>query len=381
MSAPTATAVQPATPRAILELLAAAIRGEAPGWPAGDAPAPAELLRVATEQGLDVLVASRADTLATWPAGLRASFAARLRDACVVEAVREREIVRLLDGLRDAGVHPLLVKGTALAYSVYGSPHLRPRVDTDLLVAEAEAEGAMRALESLGYARSAQNVGQLVSHQVALARIDAHGVWHAVDVHWRLANPHVFANLLPFGELADAAVPLPALGPHARTPGDPHAVLVAALHLAAHHAHHVRLIWLYDLDLLCRRMSADALGEVAAMARERGLASVCARGLHLARRWFDTPVPAGVLAALDAVDARSEKPARYVAGSVGKLGTLISDLRTLPTWGARARLLYEHAFPPAEYMLRSYRTSRRSWLPALYLHRMVTGGWRWLRQA
>lgn len=381
MSALTATDRRASTPGAVLDLLAAAIRGESPAWPAGGGPAAADLLRVAAEQGLDVLVAARAETLTTWPLEIRAALGARLRDACVVEAVREREIVRLLAQLHEAGVRPLLVKGTALAYSHYEAAHLRPRVDTDLLVAAEEVERATVVLEAMGYSRTAQNVGQLVSHQIALVRLDAHGVWHAVDVHWRLANPQVFANLLPVAELIASAVPLPALGPYARTPDGPHAMLVAAVHLAAHHAHHVRLIWLYDLHLLCSRMDGDALGRMAALARALGLAAVCAGGLHLARRWFDTPVPAGVLAELDAVDAQSEEPARYVAGSVGKLGTLVSDLRTLPSWGARVRLIYEHAFPPAEYMLRSYRTSRRGWLPALYLHRMVTGGWRWLRQA
>lgn len=380
MSAPAAADARAGTPRATLDLIAAAIRGESPAWPADGGPAAAELLRVARDQGLDVLLAARAEAL-TWPVEIRAELATTLRDACVVEAVREREIVRLLGALHEAGVRPLLVKGTALAYSLYGAAHLRPRVDTDLLMAAEEIRRATATLEALGYSRSAQNVGQLVSHQLALVRLDAHGVWHAVDLHWRLANPHVFATLLPASELAASAVPLPALGPYARTPDGPHALLVAAMHLAAHHAHHVRLIWLYDLHLLCSRTSGDALRQMAAVARDRGLASVCARGLHLARAWFDTPVPDGVLAELDAVDARSEAPARYVAGSVGKLGTLASDLRTLPSWGARARLLYEHAFPPAEYMLRSYRTSRRSWLPALYLHRLVTGGWRWLRQA
>ena len=88
--------------------------------------------------------------------------------------------------------------------------------------------------------------------------------------------------------------------------------------------------------------------------------AVWARALHLSGRWFDTQVPEAALAALDAVDAQSEEPARYLACSVGNLVTLVSDLWPLPTWSMRARLLYEHAFPPADYMLRSYRTSRRT---------------------
>ena len=176
------------------------------------------------------------------------------------------------------------------------------------------------------------------------------------------------------------SVSLPSLGPHARTPSLTHALVIATMHLAAHHPHQVRLIWLYDLHLLCGRLTPQEFAAVVDVVRSRGLAAVCATGLHAARRWFETPVPDEILAALDAVDAATEEPARYLAGSAGKLATLMSDLRVLP-WRARARLLYEHAFPPAEFMLRSYHRSRRTWLPALYVHRMITGGLRWLRQA
>lgn len=379
MSTPTTSAHGTVgTPQAILDLLAAVVRGEAPDWPPDIEPA--DVLRVAAHQGLDVLVASRIGELSTWPEAITAVLAAALRDACVIEVLRERELVRVLATMHEVHVQPLLVKGTALAYSLYAAPHLRPRIDTDLLVAAGQVDYATRALETMGYAKTAQNVGRLVSHQVAMVRLDAHGIWHAIDIHWKVANPHVFANLLTFEELAASAAALPALGPRARTPAPALAMMVAAVHLAAHHAHHVRLIWLYDLHLLCSRMRPDEFDQVVPLAKARGLATVCSRGLHLARRWFDTSVPASVLAELDAVDARSEEPARYVAGSVGKLGTLVSDLRTLPTWRARAELLYEHAFPPADYMLRSYRRSRRTWLPALYIHRMIAGGWRWLRQ-
>jgi len=367
------------TPQEILELLAAVVRGESPAWP--PALEPADVRRVAADQGLDVLVSARIADLTTWPEAIKAALATTMRDACVIEVLRERELVRVLAALHEAHVEPLLVKGTALAYSLYAAAHLRPRIDTDLLVASVHVDHATQTLEAMGYAKTAQNVGRLVSHQVAMVRLDAHGVWHAIDIHWKVANPHVFANLLTFDELAASAVALPALGQHARTPAPALALMVAAVHLAAHHAHHVRLIWLYDLHLLCSRMRPDEFDQVVPLAKARGLATVCSRGLHLARRWFDTTVPATVLAELDAVDAQSEEPARYVAGSVGKLGTLVSDLRTLPTWRARAELLYEHAFPPADYMLRSYRRSRRTWLPALYIHRMITGGWRWLRQA
>lgn len=154
-------------------------------------------------------------------------------------------------------------------------------------------------------------------------------------MHWKVVNPHVFANLVTVEELTAGSVALPALGPSARTLSDPHALVIATVHLAAHHTHQLRLIWLYDLHLLCVRLSPTQFAAVVDLVRSRGLATVCATGLHAARRWFATPVPDEIFAALDAVDAATEAPARYLTGPAGKLATLMSDLRALPSWQAR----------------------------------------------
>jgi hypothetical protein len=175
-------------------------------------------------------------------------------------------------------------------------------------------------------------------------------------------------------------MPLPALGPAARMPRGDHALLLAVIHAAAHHTRRPRLIWLYDLHLLCTHMPADDMERAVAGARASGLSALCARALRETQQTFDTRIEGRVLEALDAVDPRSEAPARYVEATGGKLDTLVSDLRSLRSWPARGRLIREHLFPPAEYMLRAYRTSHRSWLPALYVHRAITGGWRWIRQ-
>ncbi len=361
-------------------LFAAVLRGEAPAWPQ-TLTSSDEVLACAAAQGVDVLIAQRLGLLTTWPPDAQAGLARAGRDACIVEAVREREIASVLSALHAVDVGALLVKGTGLAYTVYHSPELRPRIDTDILVPHDQLARAIGALEEVGYSPTAQNTGQLVSHQLAMVRHDRHGVWHVLDLHWKIANPQVFADLLTFDELSASAIGVPSLGPHARTLAPAHALLLAIIHLAAHHAHHVRLIWLYDLHLICTTLTPPVFEQVVSTARARGLANVCGWSLRTCRQWFATPISDAVLAGLADVAVGSEEPARYLAGSTGRLATLWSDLRVLPTWAARGRLLKEHAFPPAVYMLRLYRTSRRWWLPALYVHRMVTGGWRWLRQA
>jgi glycosyltransferase involved in cell wall biosynthesis len=363
------------------DLVARAAVGRMAAWPdPAVAPRSEDVLATAIEQGVDVLVAAQPDAVASWPQPLRGQLRARATAALAIESVRERELARVIGGLAAAGVQALVAKGAALAYSVYPEPHLRPRVDADLLVRHEDVPRVVGVLTDLGYARAAQNVGDLVSHQLALGRTDSHGVWHAVDVHWKVANPHVFADLLPVSRLLSDAMPLPALGPAARMPRGDHALLLAVIHAAAHHTRRPRLIWLYDLHLLCTHMPADDMERAVAGARASGLSALCARALRETQQTFDTRIEGRVLEALDAVDPRSEAPARYVEATGGKLDTLVSDLRSLRSWPARGRLIREHLFPPAEYMLRAYRTSHRSWLPALYVHRAITGGWRWIRQ-
>ncbi len=44
----------------------------------------------------------------------------------------------MLASLAAAGITPLLLKGAHLAFTLYRSPDRRPRLDTDLLIREAD---------------------------------------------------------------------------------------------------------------------------------------------------------------------------------------------------------------------------------------------------
>ena len=287
-----------------------------------------------------------------------------------MEALRHGEVQSVLGALHEAGVAPLILKGTALAYCLYPAPHERPRIDTDLFLRSEDVDRAWEVFRARGYARAAQNTGRLVSHQFACARTDEHGIWHAFDLHWKLANPQVFANLISYDLLASRAVPVPSLGPHARVPARVDLLVIACLHQAAHHPEHLRLIWTLDVHLLAGSLGDGRARATAARRPGAGAGHDLRYGLRIAQRWLGTAIPQQVLDDLESVDPRSEPAARYVS-HVSRLDNLLVDLRQLPGWRDRMRLIIEHAFPPTEYMLRRYNTTRRAWLPALYAHRLV----------
>ncbi|MBA2304155.1 MAG: nucleotidyltransferase family protein [Acidobacteria bacterium] len=314
--------------------------------------------------------------------------AARLRDVLEprARAAAARELFVLPDlqgataALGAAGVPVLITKGTALAYTAYPHAWLRPRTDTDLLVSRADVPPATRALENCGYRRSAAvSTGELVSHQIAFERTDPHGVHHVIDLHWKIVNPQIVADALTFADLWSGARGVPALGAAVRVPSPVASIALGCVHRLAHHQGDDRLIWLYDLKLLASSLGAEDWTRFEDLACRQLIAGFCLDGLRTSRVHFATVIPATVEDAL-AGAMRDEPSKAYAEGPVSKRDVLLSDLALLGSWRERVRLVKEHAFPSPAFMQQRYGTSRRWALPALYVHRLVTGASKWVRQ-
>jgi hypothetical protein len=235
-------------------------------------------------------------------------------------------------------------------------------------------------LRALGYQPGTDFSGELVTHQFQYERQDRYRFTHIVDIHWKVANPHVFADRLHFDELEADGVPLPVLGGAARGPSDRHALLLACLHRVAHHYNSNRLIWLYDIHLLVTAMSPDRREELADVTRAKGLRSVCASGIAEARDRFATEIPPGWIDRLRTNGPAPEPTAAFLQHGRTKVHILISDLRGLPGWRSKLKLIQQHLFPPAAYMRRAYAVPHRSLLALAYLHRIMSGVRNWLRR-
>jgi hypothetical protein len=316
------------------------------------------------------LLQAQPEAVQQWLAGIA-------RDETLLEAIRRDETIRVLDRLAAEGVRSLLFKGTALAYTCYPEPWLRPRLDTDLLIRREDIARTTKAFESIGYTRAPRTSGKHVTHQFTYTTT-SRGPQMAFDIHWKLADPQVFANLFSFDELDREAVIVPELGAKAMALSDVHALVVACVHRVAHHYDREILILLYDIDLLTRRLSLAEWNEVTRVAAEKRIRAVTARGLDLAVRLLGSPVPPAVADAL-ARTSDLEPSAAYLRADLRKIDVLLSDLRQLKNWRQRFTLVREHLFPPPAYMLRSYGQRRPLLLPFLYLHRILSGARGWFR--
>ena len=343
-------------PERLHEPLRRSLAGEAAPWPADLQESELEAL---TDHGVVPLIYRNSQVPALREAAIRAAG---------VELRRLGDLREVLAALAARDIDVLILKGSALAYEIYDAPELRPRGDTDLLIARQSLEATRQVLTGLGYTEMESSGDELGVRQAVFTRGP-----HMYDVHWAVANTPVFAGALPFAELLARAVPVPDISAEARGLSHVDALLLACIHRVAHHHDSERLIWLCDIALLRDRMTAEEHRQFWTLAAERRLVGVCDRAVELADGWMSRPRRHRAEDYLSPGEVARDEPSRALMNRRLTRGRLLAaNLRALP-WSSRGRRLWQLAFPPASFMRRSFGTGSRAALPWLYVYRGARG--------
>ncbi len=358
----------PPIPLSLQAPLRALLRGDAAAWPAEAASSDAVNLLIALDQhGIAPLVYARLSaTGETWP--VFAALRGTAIHAAATETLRLADLRALLDAFAARGIRVLIIKGTGLAYDVYDAPELRPRGDTDLVIAEKDCDSMRALMRELGFETQVTSGDTLAVRQQSFRREG-----HVYDVHWDVMNSSVVRDALPFDELIRRAIGVPRISAHALAPSHGDALLLACLHRVAHHHDNERLIWLCDIHLLRERMSRDEHAAFWRLAAERRVVAICERSIGLAEEWFGRMSHDRASDWLrDDERLRDEPSAALLDRSRTRAAHLGGDLKALG-WRARMRRLRELAFPPAAFMRQSFPSAPVVLLPALYVWRGLRG--------
>ena len=353
--------------------LRALLRGEPAAWPAETSEDDiARLLESIEQHGVGPLLYAHLSGN-SWPAH------AALRDvairAATGESLRLADLRALLSAFDGRGIRVVIIKGTGLAYDLYASPELRPRGDTDLLIAESDLDAVRSLLHGLGYNSPLTSGDTLAVRQQSFSRAG-----HVYDVHWDVINSAVVRDALPFEELISRAIPVPRIAPNALAPSHVDALLLACLHRVAHHHDNERLIWLYDIHLLREAMSAEEHEHFWRRAAERRIVAICERSIDLADEWLaKVPHDRSTDWLRDDDRTRNEPSAAFLDRGRLQASVLSNDFKALG-WRSRLRRLRELALPPVAFMRQSFPSAPGVALPALYLWRCARGVLRLLRR-
>jgi hypothetical protein len=362
-------------------MLCAAIRGDSPPWPGLGGATLETLLRRSEYHGVSALLNLRLSHLENCPADLRKAIHKRAIARAAWELRHQHILTRVHDALADICAQPVVIKGTALAYTLYPDPMLRARGDTDIIIPLTERSRVQDVLSMLGFRHETGVSGEFISYQASYTFATADTGTHNIDLHWRINNSELLSRLFSYDEVLENAIRLPKLCPHALGLSQVHGLLLACMHRATHRqtpyytdgvAYYSadRLIWLYDIHLLAESLSSSQWRDFVRVAEEKQLCATCLDGIERARSRFHTRCPDFVRNGLTGSGA-NERPATYLNAS--KLTQLWMDFVALDGCSSQLRFLRELFFPPAAYMRSKYPQAQPGSLLALYAHRAVFG--------
>lgn len=249
-------------------------------------------LRIAIGHGVAPLLAATLRA-AAWsdpvPAEVRRHARLLAAAASIESASAFAALKTLMRGLEERRVRALVLKGPALARTLYATPSLRPFSDFDLLCPPDQRDTADGVLRALGYSRQAPGAADQEDFHLIYARRDGD---LPVELHSDLLQLGLPTRCLD--DLWDAPETFDVGGPQALMLAPNHQILHLCVHLHTHG--YGRLIWFKDLDLLIRRRQRDIdWHTVYALARAEGAALSVRHALAHLRTLLDTPLPAEAL--------------------------------------------------------------------------------------
>jgi len=264
------------------------------------------LVKQAHTLGLAPLLYKKLDSV-PWLAAIPEEPLRVLRDAYFTSAARniilQSELEAIADRLAQAGIRVMVLKGAALANSLYGNIALRPMSDLDLLVRPDDVKRAIDILENFDYVLVGTEADRLdpfaPSFTGELVFSKDSPVRATVELHWQLIPAVTFrkATRLDTDKLWKHTAPL-TIGMHEALQLTPEATLVhLCTHLGVHSFRHLR--GLLDVALLARELDAAQWERFAGLAEVCQVRTVTYVALTLAQRIFQAEMPPAVIKRLE----------------------------------------------------------------------------------
>jgi len=302
----------------------------------------------------------------------------RMRETFLLSQARylrmERQLAEILRALKSKGICPLIIKGPALAWSVYPDPATRPSVDIDLLVKAEQYLTTRKVLNRLKYQCPYErfevfqhlfNSESFVCQNKTIRRV-------MVDLHWSVFQYHGIERNDGLGEFFHRAkiVETPTL--NFKTLSSVDALIQAAFHLILHHPNSMRLLWISDIALLAQQLNVPKDWEVLQERTSQFRASLAMeKALKLAQLWYGLRVPEGYddFTNSPSVEENEKAELAYVTNKHTtdiRLGGYLANFRKSPN---KIQYLMKFLFPRPHYIRATYPPSRNWLLPLSYVRR------------
>lgn len=286
------------------------------------------------------------------------------------------ELGGVLRAFAEAHIPVLVLKGAALAETVYSSIAVRPMADLDLLVHRRDAGRALAALAAIGFApdRVERRGGADTAFECESIVYKTGVITTPVELHWSLFDSPYYQYALPMDWFWGTAEPVRLADTRALMLGPEAQVLHLCGHLRLHHSGD-ELLWLHDIAQLVTAWGARIDWSVV-LDRARRFDLVISLRDVLGRAAVDwgTPIPSAVLDKLQAMapSRREERVVRWLSEPNRSVARrLWVDLATMPSWPRRVAFAWNNLVPSVAYMRQRYAIRHPLLVPFYYPYRWL----------
>jgi Uncharacterised nucleotidyltransferase len=332
------------------------------------------LVKTASDHGIAPLVFAalkKSELLGTAPKSATETLRLTYLRAGVANHLAFQELSFWVDRFGREQIDLVVLKGGALAVTIYPDIALRPMGDLDLLITPDAVERATRALIEEGYVAFAELTPEFANKfSVEQSFFRKGNRPSQIDLHWHVFTTPYYFERIPVEWFRQRTMEISINN------GRVLAFLPTAqlLHLAAHYMFHNyrRLIWSYDLALLVARCFRQIDWEdVIKAAAEFGLSQALYEALTEVRERWGVRIPVTYYERLRTV--RTPWKGRVVFAATDELSDAELDmLKGLGLKGSLRKSAYwlSVIFPSPGYMRTRYRINSRRWMPLYYLRRV-----------
>lgn len=355
-----------------------------PAWPDGLGFRAREVVDRISFHGIVLLLWEKDPVAAGWPADLTATLRKEAMAQSFWESSHHAVISDLIEALIETGIRPVVMKGTALAYSLYPHPAQRRRGDTDILIPKGARPRARSALAAKGFRR----VGDSLNLQEMWCASGREGFDHLIDLHWRINASANVSRHLERGDMLLKDLRIDALSPHALRTDPLVNLILVCINRSQHQAFGYssegrklfdgdRLIWAVDLDLTCASLDRSEWERLVRIVDQTGSAVPVRTGLEFAERMLGTPIPEDVTERIGHAKGASDLNRHlYTTSSLERLKL---DLAATPDLREKAEHLWA-AIAPGPDKLKERFPGHEGWpVTVLRTRRLVEAVFRSVR--
>ena len=328
-------------------------------------------------QGVALLFHAASGKLQDWPQQLLDRIGEEARLMALWEATHRRALAKLIEALASQDIDSVLMKGTAIAYSLYDDPAARRRGDSDLLVQPEDMDRVRSVLEECGWYRNDDPHG--LTHQEGWLFDSAGAFTHALDLHWETSDRPAICSVLPRADLFASRQQLPALCPAAERAEIPLILIHEAINQKWHETRGYwtdqgrikgarRLIWSVDFDLMANAMTDNEWQRLIELCAKHGIGPLILEALKNAQDDLEIRLPSEPLCELASQPHKPEIMEYFAASD--DFDEFLLKLRDAPGWKARIDLVLDRGFPPPQH-LRSKYPQQASWPTAALQARLL----------